>query len=468
MIGYSPKKILAVLTVVGLLVLALAPLASASNIAAPSDFKISKVDFTYGVFISWSYGEKTSISGFELYRSVGNDSNWVLLSTDNPLAGTYQDRDVVPDTTYYYKIRAYLHPWSGMPDIYSDYTTIVSIHTPIGINDPPAPTDLKVVLDGTTAVLTWTDNSENEDYFQIQRSTGGGSWGGEATAPKGNLTGQVSFRYPDLDPGSSNKFRVRAMRYTGHMSPFSNEAEASVSSSTPIPGAPMAPSNLVASAYQKAIELTWTDNSDDEDYFYLSRREANGAWKNLEQLIPDTYSYKDWDIVPGTSYSYKVQAANHSGVSASSNIVTFVAPTGDSSQPKTQSKQLKFYIDSNIYYINNTSATMEVTPVIYHSRTMLPVAYLADPLGAKTTWDPDAGKVTIIFNNKTIELWIGSNTARVNNAVVPIDTNDLAVTPLVLPPGRTMLPLSFIAQNMGCTVNWNAETREVTINYYGQ
>ncbi len=106
--------------------------------------------------------------------------------------------------------------------------------------------------------------------------------------------------------------------------------------------------------------------------------------------------------------------------------------------------------------------------MIYHSRTMLPIAYIADPLGAKTTWDPDAGKVTVILDNKTIEMWLGSNTARINNVVVSIDTNDLAVTPMVLPPGRTMVPLSFIAQNLGCTVNWNADTREVLINYYGK
>lgn len=465
MIRYFPFKFLAGLSMVGLLMFFLTPLACASNITAPSDFKVKKVDFTYGVFLSWTYGEPSAISGFELYKSVGSDSNWILLSTDNPLAGTYQDRDVVPDTTYYYKIRAYLHPWSGMPDIYSDYTTPVSVHTQVGLNDPLAPTDLKVILDGNEAVLTWTDNSENEDYFQIQLSTGGGSWGGEATAPAGILTGQVSFHYPNLTPGTSNKFRVRAMRYNGYMSPFSNEATATVSSSTPIPGAPIAPSNLVASAYQKSIALTWTDNSDNEDCFYLSRMEANGTWKNLEQLIAGTYSYKDWDVVQGTSYSYKVQAANHSGVSASTNIVTFVAPGDISTQPKPQSRQLRFFIDSNNYYINNTLASMEVSPVIYHSRTMLPIAYIAEPLGAKTTWDSATGKITIVLNKKTIEMWLGSNTARVNNAVVSIDTNDLAVTPLLLPPGRTMVPLGFIAQNMGCTVNWNETTREVTIDY---
>lgn len=467
MTRYLHTKILAGLSMIGLLFFIFTPLASASNIITPSDFVVKKVNLSLGVILSWSYSDPSAITGFEIYRSVGDETNWVLLSTQTPLNNQYQDRDVVADKTYYYKMRAYLHPWSGMPDMYSDYTSTVSVHTPKGIEDPPAPTNLKALLDGNVAVLTWTDNSENEDYFQIQRSTDGGTWGGEATAPAGTLTGQVSFRYVNLSPGTTNKFRVRAMRYNGFMSPFSNEAEASVSSSTPIPGAPLAPTNLVASAYQKAIALSWKDNSDNEECFYLSRKEANGTWKNLQSLIAGTQSYNDWDVVPGMSYSYQVQASNQSGVSAASNIVTYVAPSESSTQPK-QAKQLKFYVDSNNYYINDVLTTMEVTPVIYHSRTMLPIAYIADPLGAKTTWDPDAGKVTVVLDNKTIEMWLGSNTARVNNVVVPIDTNDLAVTPMVLPPGRTMVPLSFIAQNLGCTVNWNADTREVLINYYGK
>lgn len=468
MIRHSTRRMLAVLTVISLSILALAPVASASTITIPSNFVVKKVDFTYGVILTWSYEAPSAISGFEIYRSIADDTNWELLSTQNQLNAQYQDLAVSSDTLYYYKMRAYLREWSETPVVYSEYTEAVSVHTPIGINDPPAPTDLKVVLDDTVAVLTWSDNSENEDYFQIQRSTDGGSWGGEATLSAGTHTGKMTFRYPGLAPGTINKFRVRAMRTAGYASPFSNEAVATVSSTTPIPGAPLAPTNLVASAYQTAIDLSWTDNSDNEDFFTLSRQEDNGTWKTLVELIGGSYTYKDWDVKPGKSYSYKVQAGNHSGgLSAFSNIVTFKAPSDSSAQPKPQSKHLKFYIDSNNYYINGTSTTMEVSPVIYHDRTMLPIAYIAEPLGAQTTWDSVSGKITIILNNKTIELWLGSNTARVNEAVVPIDANDLAVTPLILPPGRTMVPLGFIAQNLGCTVNWNAATREVAIDYLG-
>jgi len=40
-----------------------------------------------------------------------------------------------------------------------------------------------------------------------------------------------------------------------------------------------------------------------------------------------------------------------------------------------------------------------------------------------------------------------------------------SVTPLIIPPGRTVLPLRFIAENLGSNVEWEPVTREVTVIY---
>jgi len=72
-------------------------------------------------------------------------------------------------------------------------------------------------------------------------------------------------------------------------------------------------------------------------------------------------------------------------------------------------------------------------------RTMLPVRYVADPLGAKIGWSQAEGKTTITLGETMIELWIGKS----------------KVVPLIV-GGRTMLPMRFVAENLGCTVEWNA------------
>jgi len=73
--------------------------------------------------------------------------------------------------------------------------------------------------------------------------------------------------------------------------------------------------------------------------------------------------------------------------------------------------------------------------------------------------------VSIKTASKTIELWIDNNTASVNGQKLLIDPNNPNVMPIVIPPGRTMLPLRFIADNLDCNVDWNDLTREVTVTW---
>jgi hypothetical protein len=465
---------LVVASLVLLLVSSSIPAAAAITLQMPGDFYPRSITFQ-NVNLSWSYADRTSISGFELYRSVGNAESWELVDSPYPIATGYTDVSLKADTDYYYRLRAWASPWAGTEKDYSEFVTLHMRTSPINPEIPATPTDLKAVIDGDSAILTWNDNSSNETYFEVLRSTDGGSWGGEADVGSNDVTSPatytVKYTYKGLSAGTVNTFKVRAVRdkFAGYYSAYSNEAVAVVSSSTPTSGAPKAPTNLEAKAYQTAISLTWKDNATNEDCFYLSRQENNnGTWRTFDALNPGTFSYNDWDVKPGTTYSYKVEAANHAGRSLPSNIVTFVAPSAPTEQPKPKSKQLRFFIGSSNYYVDDSTVIMEVAPVIYHDRTMLPIAYIAEPIGAQTTWDATSGKITISLGSNTIELWLGSNTAKVNGATVSIDANDLAVTPLVLPPGRTMVPLGFIAHTLGCSVNWNAATQEVTINYFGQ
>jgi len=64
---------------------------------------------------------------------------------------------------------------------------------------------------------------------------------------------------------------------------------------------------------------------------------------------------------------------------------------------------------------------------------------------------PDNTEPTII------KLSIGSKQYHVNGLLRTMDT-----APMIR-EGRTMLPLRFIAETLGCQVDWNAITREVTV-----
>ncbi len=126
---------------------------------------------------------------------------------------------------------------------------------------------------------------------------------------------------------------------------------------------------------------------------------------------------------------------------------------------------LVFTIDQPVYLWNSVTQDMDVTPIAREQRILLPIRYIADPLGAQTSWDSSESKVTIKTSTKTIELWLNRNIARVNGAESMIDPSNPKVMPIAIPPGRTMMPLRFIADNLDCEVVWDNPSMSATISY---
>ena len=166
------------------------------------------------------------------------------------------------------------------------------------------------------------------------------------------------------------------------------------------------------------------------------------------------------------SYNVLLQVTDNNGGTSSItkkiNVTQEVIPPPP---PPTKSIIIRLYIDKTTYYVNDELKTMDVAPIIRESRTLLPIRYVAEALGADVQWDAVERKVTITFKGTTIELWIDKNSAKVNGEYKLIDATNPKVTPIIIPPGRTMLPIRFIAENLGCKVDWDATLREVKITY---
>ncbi|HPP44067.1 MAG TPA: copper amine oxidase N-terminal domain-containing protein [Caldisericia bacterium] len=107
---------------------------------------------------------------------------------------------------------------------------------------------------------------------------------------------------------------------------------------------------------------------------------------------------------------------------------------------------------------------MDVPPIIIEGRTLLPIRWVAEPLGAEVGWDGVERKVTVSLGDIHIELWIGKSIAKINGVNKAIDPDNPKVVPIIK-NGRTMLPVRFVAENLGCEVGWDAYTKTVTITY---
>ncbi len=87
----------------------------------------------------------------------------------------------------------------------------------------------------------------------------------------------------------------------------------------------------------------------------------------------------------------------------------------------------------------------------------MPIRAIVEELGGGINWDGTEEKVSIQLKGTVIDLWISKNAARINGVEKTMD-----VAPLLI-NGRTMLPLRFISENLGCQVNWEDNTSKITL-----
>ncbi len=127
---------------------------------------------------------------------------------------------------------------------------------------------------------------------------------------------------------------------------------------------------------------------------------------------------------------------------------------------------VKMTIDQKGMLVNGKFVSTDVPSIIKNSRTLVPIRFVTEAIGAQVIWDPNDRKVTITLSGNNVELYIGKNTAYVNGKANQIDANNSKVVPIIL-HNRTYVPIRFIMEAFGAKVGWNPNTRTVTIEYEG-
>jgi sugar lactone lactonase YvrE len=147
-------------------------------------------------------------------------------------------------------------------------------------------------------------------------------------------------------------------------------------------------------------------------------------------------------------------------VKASSSIATSPGanvPAPTSTQTGGQNP-IGFTIGRNDYTVGGQSLTMDAAPFISNERTLVPMRYLADALGAQTTWNAATQTITITKDGTTVELTVSSVTIITNGQTSQMDTAPIIVN------GRTYLPARYVAEAFGCNVSWDANTQKITVS----
>ena len=97
---------------------------------------------------------------------------------------------------------------------------------------------------------------------------------------------------------------------------------------TRLPPPPGAPTRLKAAAVSPfRIDLSWRDNSDEEEGFRVQRRvEGSSQWIDIGTTAANVTTYSDTGLEPTTSYRYRVRAYRNIVASAFSNEAAATTP----------------------------------------------------------------------------------------------------------------------------------------------
>lgn len=221
--------------------------------------------------------------------------------------------------------------------------------------------------------------------------------------------------------------------------------------------------SLCVKSQTGCIVLEWNkSSSSDITGYYIYRAEASNDYSDPLTDFPVTgTSYTDNNTESGVKYYYIVKPVYTDGSEGSAS--NEVSATLKSSA--TQQTTIVLQVDNPCMTVNGTSKEIDpgkgTAPTLIGGRTFVPIRAIIEEMGGNVSWETNEQKISITLSSKKLEMWIGKKSFKVNGQNKKMD-----VAPLIL-KGRTMLPLRFVTENLGCNVQWDGTTKKITITFDG-
>jgi FtsP/CotA-like multicopper oxidase with cupredoxin domain len=344
------------------------------------------------------------------------------------------------------------------------------MHSVLYAFPPVAPGNLLFTDNGDgTGTLTWIDNSLSETEFVVEKSTDSGTTWSEVgvvqrlfsdplramllnplPAPKGE-----ALTFPVTENAATDQYRVFAQNTIGdtwdYADPNLNEIlnggfptittkSAYVIAVQAQP--PAAPTDLTAAVQAgPQVNLTWTDNANNETGFVIQRSVDGGAFTRIATPAANSTSYLDTNVTSGKVYEYQVAATNAAGTSAFAGPVTVDLTGAPPTAPTNLTADILAATQVGLAWTDN--ATNETGYVVERSATAGAFVQIAT-LPADTVTYVDA---TVAASNTYSYRVIATNGAG------PSGPSNVVSVSVTVPPAPTNLSAANITRT-GFTLNW--------------
>ncbi|MDD4614032.1 MAG: stalk domain-containing protein, partial [Caldisericia bacterium] len=206
--------------------------------------------------------------------------------------------------------------------------------------------------------------------------------------------------------------------------------------------------------------LLWTETTDVTIPYTFSLKITNS---NQEIVFQKDHISGDQFIIPADvltryeTYFWTVRAESFAGDTQWSKPYSF-----------TIIGQIVLKINEPLMTVNGKIVEVDpgrtTTPIIVENRTFLPIRSVVESFEGSVEWDSSTRSIVLLFKENKIELQLKNPIAKRNGKNVQIDPDNQNIAPFI-ENERTMIPLRFVAENLDIEINWNAEEREITLEY---
>lgn len=125
---------------------------------------------------------------------------------------------------------------------------------------------------------------------------------------------------------------------------------------------------------------------------------------------------------------------------------------------QTNDRSVNLTIGKNQAKINGNSVTMSAPAQVIGGSTMVPLRFISEAFGCNVQWNAKLNTATVTLVDQIIEAPVGQNYAVINGEKTEVQV------PAQLINGNTYVPLRFISENLGSKVDYNTSTRAIAIS----
>lgn len=120
-------------------------------------------------------------------------------------------------------------------------------------------------------------------------------------------------------------------------------------------------------------------------------------------------------------------------------------------------KTIILHIGSRIMTVNDTEIEIDSVPIIINNHVLVPIRAVMEHMETKVEWNNKNQTISVYDSNNIVHMTINSKIAYLNNKEYVLDS------PPIIIDSRTFIPIRFISESLGFSVNWYESQNKIII-----